>query len=96
MRLLSISYLSGAERKYAILLELGRRSDKICGLYSHLLPSPDVDKIMKVVPILEEYSLEDRLRWVREHITGFNEAYREITISKVEVEDTFEIGKSNK
>lgn len=101
MRLLSISYFVDNVHKYAIMLEIGRRNDKICGLYSHLMPDSDVNKITKAAPIIDQLPLEDtggqqsRIRWLRENINSFDVAWREITADKVQIEDVFEIGKKN-
>lgn len=73
------------------MLEIGQRDGKLCGVYSNLLTDDEVARLRNAMRVLKDYSLEDRIRWLREHITSFNNAYREITESKVTIEEAHEV-----
>lgn len=69
-----------------LLLELGSRNNKICGLLSEKVPDHERAKITKARTLLDALSLPRKLQWLKEHCpVTYKTAYREVSNSNAEI-----------
>lgn len=80
MELLHIHY-HGKKRqhKYLLLLYLGQRPDKICGIVTDIISDKEKEAILKNKKILKGWPLDKCIEWLKTHAKGaYDKGYREI------------------
>lgn len=69
-----------------LLVELGSRNNKICGLLAEKVTDAERSKIASARTILDAMSLERKLQWIRDHCpASYKIAYREILSSNAQI-----------
>lgn len=72
--------------RFVLLLELGNRNSKICGLLVEKVPDHERAKIVAARTVLDAFSLTRKLQWLKEHSpVTYKMAYREISNSNAEI-----------
>lgn len=77
--------------RYILLLELGRRDNKICGLETKHVRDGDRKKILSLRPMLNKLSLDKKLTWLKNNCPNTMQAYKEIYESNISVISTHPI-----
>lgn len=84
MELVHLRYLK--DGRLVLLLELGSRNNKMCGLLVAKVPDHERGKIMGSRSILDAFSLTRKLQWLKEHCpVTYKGAYREISNVNAEI-----------
>lgn len=62
-----------------LLVELGSRNNKLCGLLAEKVSDGERARIVKSQTILDALSVDRKLQWLRDHCpVAYKAAYREI------------------
>lgn len=87
MELLHIHYhAKGKTLRYLLLLYLGQRSDKICGIVTESIGDPEKQKIVENKERLSHLSFDRQLEWIRANCpTAYRNGYREIFNSNITI-----------
>jgi hypothetical protein len=84
MKLLWCRYLSNPV-SYILILELGRKDDKICCLVPDKLSREQVHLIRASLPQLQQMDLEGRQQWLRDQCPTAMQCYRSYKTSVLQV-----------
>ncbi len=69
-----------------LLLDLGKRNSKICGLLSEKVNDGERQRILSSTKVLDALSLPRKLQWLRDHCPqAFKTAYREIKVANAQI-----------
>lgn len=76
---MNLLYLRYKDGRLFLLLELGERNGKYCGITTEAVSDGDRARVMQQAPRLAGLSLERRIEWLRTHCpVAFRNGYREI------------------
>jgi len=92
MKLLWICYDSKKGLRYLLLMHIGSRENKYCGLETALVPDHETQTIRSSIKELNNLSLDKRIQWIRERCPiGFKKAYKELFINNSRIYNEYEI-----
>ncbi len=91
MELLYLRYIP--DNRCFLLLDLGQRNNKICGLLSEKVPDSELKKILGAKQVLIGWTLDRRLQWLKEHCPrSYSGAYREVLNRNAQVISRHAVG----
>lgn len=90
MRLLWLHY-TGTHSRYILLLELGERDGKICGIETKVIDSNAKSKIRSAATTLAELPFDKRMTWIREYCPQAMGGYKEILKHNAQIISTYPI-----
>lgn len=84
MELIFVRYVPKDSK--VLLVELGNRNNKICGLLAEKVPDGERKKILSASTVLDAMSVDRKLGWLRDHCpVAYRTAYREIHLKNAQV-----------
>jgi hypothetical protein len=95
MELIYLLYKAvGKPARYILLLNLGERDGKICGLLTDAVSDGERENIMSQANRLAGLSLERKIEWLRTHIPhAFRAGYRQIHKHNTQIISTHKMGR---
>jgi len=76
---MDLIYLNYKNQKYILLLLLGERNNKYCGIISDMIGNSEREKIIQRSHELSRLSLDRKIEWFRSHCPiSFKSGFREI------------------
>jgi len=92
MKLLWIYYSGGKSLRYLLLLHIGSRKNKYCGLETALIPDQEIKIIRSSIKELDNLSLDKKIQWIKEKCPiSFQKAYKELFIDDSTVYREYEM-----
>ena len=89
MQLLHLKYKDG---RLFLLLSIGERNGKCCGIISQNVTDRDRSKIIDKLAYLSKASLVDRLKWLKTNCpSSLKKGYREIHTANITIIGTYQI-----
>lgn len=77
-----------------LLVELGSRNNKICGLLAEKVSDGERAKILSARTILDALSVDRKIQWLKDHCpVAYKTAYREIHNSNAQIISRHTMGK---
>jgi len=93
MKLLWIYYNSEKGLRYLLLLHIGSRKNKYCGLETALVPDQEIQTIRSSIEELNNLSLDKKIQWIKEKCPiSFQKAYKELFIDNSTIYNEYEMG----
>lgn len=79
MKLLNIHYhAKGKTPKYLLLLYLGQRNEKICGIETYHINDKEMAEIVRNSDVLSKLSLDRKIFWIKNNCPFGYKGYKEI------------------
>jgi hypothetical protein len=92
MKLLWIRYNGKKGLRYVLLLYLGSKENKYCGLETALVPDQEIQFIRSSAEKFGNLSLDKKIQWVKEKCPiSFQNAYKELFINNSTIYNEYEI-----
>lgn len=89
MELLYLNYKNST--KYILLLYLGERHGKHCGLTNESISSSEAKLIKENYDLLAAMSIEERIGWCKQNCALFKQGYREIYTTNTAIINKYEL-----
>jgi len=89
MDLLQLNYNCS---RYILLLKLGEKENRLCGLDSAVLDQSTIEILKSNSKEIQKLDLWGKINWIKENAPEAYKAYKEISTSKIKIENTIKIG----
>jgi len=98
MELVYIRYSAvGKKQKYLLLLYIGERNGKLCGIVTDRVSEADRKKILANIEVLRAFTVSERINWLRTYChSSYSSGYREIHLGNTTKVSTHPISAINK
>ena len=88
MDLLQLNYNCS---RYILLLKLGEKENRICGLDSASLDKSTIETLKLNIKEIQKLDLWGKINWIKQNAPEAYGAYKEISLSKIKIENTIRI-----
>lgn len=89
MQLSWLQYQKGNQAKYYLVLVLLDLEDKYVALMAKDINDADITNIRKNMALLDNYPIQEKIKWFKQHISTYNRAYREFKKKQAKIDSMF-------
>lgn len=89
MQLSWLQYKNGNKANYYLVLLLLDLEDRYVALVTQDINDADISKIRKNATLLDNFDIEEKIRWFKQNVSTYSKAYREFKKKQARIDSMF-------
>ena len=91
MQLSWLQYKNGNKSNYYLVLLLLDLEDRYVALMAQDINDADISKIRKNTILLDNFNVEDKIKWFKQNVSTYSRAYREFKKTQARIDSMFSL-----
>ena len=91
MQLSWLQYKNGNKANYYLVLLLLDLEDRYVALMAQDINDADISKIRKNTILLDNFNVEDKIKWFKQNVSTYSRAYREFKKTQARIDSMFSL-----